>query len=107
MFNRLDLSRRPANLSLLDLRILPETKMQAALVLRTKAAAARNLLHLLMTIPKQPHFSADRAAITRTTFELETDPLVFRRHVVLVDQHRPSLICDDDVEHAGVPQLDH
>src|ERR1043165_5601819 len=88
------------------MRVFAEAEMQPSLVLRTKTAAARNLLHLLPSVPEQTHLRTDRAAITRRAFELETDPLVLRRHVLLVNEQRPSLIRDYDVEHAAIPQID-
>jgi hypothetical protein len=63
----------------------PQTKMKPALVLRTKTAAATNLLHLLPATKKQPHFRADRALVTRSPFEVECDPLVLRGNRILVN----------------------
>src|ERR1051325_2621742 len=88
------------------MRVLAEAEMETSLVLRTKTAAARNLLHVWPSVPEQTHLRTDRAAITRRAFELETDPLVLRRHVVLVNEQRPSLIRDYDVEHAAIPKID-
>src|SRR5215216_4641055 len=59
-----------------------------------------------MPIPEQAHFRADRAAITLRAFELKTDPLVLGSHVVLVDEQRSSLICNHDIEHATIPEID-
>src|ERR1043165_8926490 len=90
LLDRLDFSRRPANLGLFDVRILADAEVQTSLVLRAETTATRNLLHLLAPIPEQTHLRADRTAIARRAFEFETDPLVLGVHVVLVNQQRFS-----------------
>src|SRR5262245_7698411 len=79
--------------------------MYASLVLGAKTTATGNLLHLLVTIPEQTHFSTDRTAITRRALELETDPFVLRRHVVFINEQRSSLIRYHHIEHATIPQI--
>ena len=79
--------------------------MQPPLVLRGETAAAGNFLHLLLAVPEQRHLRADRAAVAGGAFQFEFDPLVFRRHRVLVNQQRPLLIGDHHVEHAAIPQI--
>ena len=79
--------------------------MQAPLILRRESAAPGNFLHLLLAIPEQRDLRADRAAIALRSFQLKFDPLVLRRHRVLVNQQRPSLIGDDHIEHAAIPQI--
>ena len=98
-------ARRPANYGLFDLRIFAQAKMQAPLVLRGEAAASGNFLHLLLAVPEQRDLGADRAAVAGGPFQLKFDPLIFRRHGVLVDQQRALLIGDHDIEHAAVPQI--
>ena len=68
----------PANHRLFNLRILAQSEMQPPLVLRRKAAAAGNFLHLLLPIPEQRDLRADRAAIAGGSFQLKFDPLVLR-----------------------------
>jgi hypothetical protein len=80
--------------------------MKSALVLRTKTTTARNLLGLLMTVPEQTKLCADRSAITRGAFELKTDPLVLRRHVVLINQLLAFLIRHDHIQHTTIPDID-
>ena len=98
-------ARRPADHGLFHLRIFAQAEMQAALVLRGEAAAAGNFLHLLLAVPEQRDLRADRAAVAGGAFQFEFDPLIFRRHRVLVDQQRALLVGDHNIEHAAIPQV--
>ena len=102
---RLDFPRRPTNHYLLDVRLFPQTEMQAALILRPEAAAPRDLLHLLLPIPEQPHLCANGAAVADAAFQCKGDPLVVRRDGVLVQQQRPFLIGHHHIQHATIPQI--
>src|SRR5262245_41513066 len=102
---RLDLSRRPTNHRLLDVRVLPQTEMQAALILRGESATTRDLLHLLLPIPEQPYLCANGAAVANAAFQRKRDPLVIRLYGVLVEQQRPFLIANHHVQHATIPQI--
>src|SRR5687767_14236067 len=84
--NRLDPSRGPVNLGLLEACVFAESKMQAALVLGAETTATRNVLDLSPAIPKQPNLSPDRAAVAGCALEIESDPFVFRGHGVLVEE---------------------
>ena len=86
---RLDVPRRPTNHCLLDMGVFPQTEMQAALILRGEAAATRDLLHLLLPIPEQPHLCANGAAVADAALQGKGDPLIVRRHSVLVQQQWP------------------
>ena len=99
----LDFARGPANHGLLDLRELAQTKMQSPLILRGESTPSRNFLYLLLTVPKQRDLRADCASITLGPLEIKLDPLVFGNHRVFVNEQRPSLIGDNDVEHALIP----
>ena len=79
--------------------------MQPALVLRGETAASGNFLHLLLAVPEQRDLGADRAAVAGGAFQFKLDPLIFRRHRVLVNQQRPLLVGDHNVEHAAIPQI--
>src|SRR4029453_7954740 len=81
---RLDLPRRPTNHRLLDVRPFPQTEMHAALILRGESAATRDLLHLLLPIPEQPHLCGHGAGVADAAFQGQGDPLVVRPHGVLV-----------------------
>ena len=67
-WKRLDLPRRPTNHRLLDLGVFPQAEMQAALILRGESAATRDLLHLLLSIPEQPHLGANGTAVADAAF---------------------------------------
>ena len=97
--------RRPTNHDLLDVRLFAQTEMQAALILRPKAAATRHLLHLLLPIPEQPHLRANGAAVADAAFQVKSDPLMVRRDGILVQQQRPFLIGDHDIQHATIPEI--
>src|SRR3984885_81921 len=79
--------------------------MQPPIMLRCKTAAAGNLLHLLLTVPKQDNLGADGAAVTGRPFQFKFNPLVLRCHRVLVKQQRPVLIGHNHIEHATIPQI--
>src|SRR5918911_905786 len=96
-FYRLRLTRRPANDGLLNARVLAQSEMEATLVLGAESAAARHLLHLLLPVPKQPHLSANRAAVARRPLKLEADPAVLGQGAVFVDEQRPFLIRYDHI----------
>src|ERR1044072_6323312 len=102
-FNRLRLARGPADFDALDARALAQTEVEWALVLRAEAAAARDLLHLLLPRPVDAHLRAQTAAVTLRAFELEPDPSVLRRDGVLVDKERPALARQHPGEHAALP----
>ncbi len=73
--------------------------------MRGKTTATGNFLRLLLAIPEHRDASADRAAVAGGSFQLKLDPLVLRRHRVLVHQQWPILVGDRDVEDAAVPQV--
>src|SRR5215510_3100189 len=104
-YERLDLPRRPTNHRLLDVRLFPQTEMQAALILRCESAATRDLLHLLLPIPEQPHLCANGAAVADTAFQCKGDPLVVRCDGVLIQQQRPLLIDHHHIQHTTIPQI--
>src|SRR5205823_2417198 len=99
------LPRRPTNHRLLDVRLFPQSEMQAALILRPEAAATRDLLHLLLPIPEQPHLRANGATVADAAFQFKGDPLVVRRDGILVQQQRPFLVDDHDIQHATIPEI--
>ncbi len=66
----LDGSGRPANLDAIDGRDASESKVQAALILRTEATASGNFLHLLLAVPEHAHFSADGASIAAASCQV-------------------------------------
>src|SRR5215510_5054095 len=101
-YERLDLPRRPTNHRLLDVRLFPQTEMQAALILRCESATTRDLLHLLLPMPEQPHLCANGAAVADAAFQGKGDPLVVRRHGVLVQQQRSFLISHYHIQYAAV-----
>src|SRR5438874_989004 len=96
----LRLARRPFDYCFFDLGILTQSEMEPALVLGGVTVAARDLLHLLPAVPIEPNAGADGAAITLRPFELELYPLILRYCRVFVNQERPFLVGDDDVQHA-------
>ena len=63
--------------------VLAQAEVQAALVLRRVAAAAGDLLHLLLAVPEQLDLRADGAAVALGPFELELDPVVVLATVFL------------------------
>ena len=68
-------ARRPADHCLLDLRILAQAEVQAAVILRCEAVAAGDLLQLLFAVPIQGNLRANGAAIALRAFERELDPV--------------------------------
>jgi len=60
----LNFARGPANHDFFNVGIPPQAEMQPPVILRGETAATGDLLHLLLTIPKQRHLGADRAAVT-------------------------------------------
>src|SRR4051812_16024273 len=79
--------------------------MQASLVLRAEAVTARNFLNLLLAIPEESDLGTDCAAVARCAFKLKSNPTVFRRGGVPVDEQRAALVSDYYIEHAPVPQI--
>ena len=53
---------RASDFHAIDARAGADAEVQAALVLRAEAAAAGDLLHLLLAAPEQPYFGSDGAA---------------------------------------------
>src|ERR1044071_9022417 len=90
--NRLRPARGPADFDALDARALPQPEVERALVLRAEAAAARDLLHLLLPRPVDAQLRAQRAAVALRALKLEPDPRVLRRDRVLINQERPALV---------------
>ena len=84
---------------------LAQTEMQAPLILRTEAAAARHLLPLLLTIPKDPHIGSDCAAIAAASDQIELDPLVARIDMIFIKQNGAFLISDNRVERTRVTEI--
>jgi hypothetical protein len=74
-WQRLDLPRRPTNYHLLDLGAFPQAEMQATLILRGESTATRDLLHLHLPIPGQPHLCANGAAVAGAAFQGKGNPL--------------------------------
>src|ERR1700724_835022 len=105
LFNGLQLAGGPANHGPFKTRVLAQTEMQSPLILCGKTAASGNLLHLLPPAPEKSNLGADRASVTRRSFQFELDPLVFRSHRVLVYQQRPILVGHDNVENTTIPQI--
>src|ERR1700691_4160340 len=87
------LTRRPPNLDPIDGASLTQSEVQTRLVLRAKAAAAGDFLHLLLAVPRHPHLRADGAAVALTALHLELDPPVVRRYRVPIQQQRPPFIA--------------
>ena len=92
----------------------PRPKCSAPLVLRAEARSARHLLHLLLAVPEhgRPRRRSRCGSCTRRArcraaraFEIEPDPGAARRDLVAVEQQRPALVGDDDVERAAIPQV--
>src|SRR5215813_1878411 len=104
-YERLYFPRRPTNHHLLDVRLLPQAEMQAALILSPKSAATRHLLHLLLPIPEQPHLRTDGTAVANTAFQVKGHPFVVRRDGVLLQEQRPFLIDNHHIQHATIPKI--
>src|SRR5688572_8441647 len=79
--------------------------MEAPLILCTKTAAARNLLHLLLPIPKQAYLSSDCTTVAGCPFQFKTNPLVVWNCIVLVNKQRPSLVSNNNIQHSAIPQV--
>src|SRR5262245_51173018 len=110
----LHLPGRPADDSLVDRGAGSQPEVQRPLVLRAEAGSARDLLHLLLAVPEHGDLGPDRAAVraaawraagTARPFEIEPDPGAPGRHLVAVEQQRPALVGDDDVEGAAIPEV--
>ena len=69
--------------------VFPQAEMQAALILRGESAATRDLLHLLLPMPEQPHLCANGAAVAEAAFQGKRDPLVVRVTVFLYSSNGP------------------
>src|SRR5262245_19834687 len=98
-------ARRPANLDAIDVRVFSEAEVQAPLILRAEAAAARDFLSLPLAVPEDPNLSADGAAIARRAFKLEVDPFVIGSDGVFIKQRGTLLIGDHGVELAAVGEI--
>src|ERR1044072_2553854 len=107
LLNRLRLARGPADFDALDARAPTQPEVERALALRAEAAAARDLLHLLLPRPVDAHLRAHGRTVTLRAFQFEPDPRVLRRDVILINQKRAALVRHHHVEHAAVPQIDH
>ena len=79
--------------------------MQTSLILGTKAAATRNLLHLLFVLPKQTDLGANGASIAFCAFQLKFNPRIGRRDLIFVKQHGPSLICNYGIERPVITEI--
>src|SRR5918993_3903065 len=110
----LRLAGRPADDRPLDGGARAESEVQAALILRAEARAARHFLYLTASVPEDFDLRADPAPIAArrpcgvgaaAALELERDPLAVRRHLVLIQQHRSALVRHDDVERAAVGEI--
>src|SRR5580704_3412522 len=101
--NGLDFAGWPANHGLFNLWILAQPEMYSAIILCGETAAAGNILHLLLPIPEQRDLSADGTAVTGGSFQLKLYPLVPRGHGVFVKQQRPTLVGDNNIQHATIP----
>ena len=74
------------DLDAINARAGADSEVQAALILRAEAAAAGDLLHLLLAVPEKVRFRSDGAAIAGAALQLKLDPVVPRRDLVFVDQ---------------------
>ena len=85
--------------------VLIATKVQPALILCAKPAAAAYLLHLNLVIPVQLDARANRTSVARTAFQLEINPMTSRLDRVAIHQQWSALIRDDDIERASVAEI--
>ena len=103
---RLYFSRRPSNHHLLDVRFLTQTEMQAALILRPKSAAARDLLHLVLAHSRRAA-PAVPMALRLLTLPSSSNAihLLSGVTVFLYSSNGPFLIDDHDIQYATVPEI--
>src|ERR1700688_3765881 len=81
--------------------------MQPAIVLRSKPAAAGNVLYLLLPVPIKSDLRANRTPVAPGSLQSKFDPLVLRVHGVLVDQQWSALVGDHYIADAAIPQIGH
>ena len=105
MVERLGDTRGPADDGLFNLWIFTEAEVQAQIVLCGESCSGGHLLKLLLAVPVEPDFRADGVAVALCGFEMELNPLLRRIDVVPVDEQRPILIGDDDIERAVIPEI--
>src|SRR5262245_47700024 len=84
--DRLSPARRPANHDAIDRAGGTQPVVQPSLILRAEPCGSGHLLCLHVPVPVKLHARTDRAVIAPGPFELELDPVAFRRDTVLVDE---------------------
>src|SRR5688572_697642 len=105
----LDLARRAARPAYAHLHRTgsgAEAETDAPVVLAREAAARRHDLQLAPTGELALDLRADRAGVRRAPAQAEADPAVVVARLVAVDEQRPLLVGDDEVERAVVEQVD-
>src|SRR5690606_24711573 len=95
LLDRLLNTGRPADHNPFDLRVGAEAEMKPPLVLSRISDAAAHLLELLLTVPPDPDFGADGAAVRSRSGQFECDPIIFLDHGVAVNERRATLIRHD------------
>src|SRR5581483_12361886 len=79
--------------------------MQPALILRAEAAATRDLLHLLLSIPENAHFGADCAAVALRAGQTELDPFISGINSILIQQEWPILVGYKSIQGSIVVEI--
>src|SRR3954465_1070009 len=104
--NRLDLPGRPADDGLLHLRGLAQAEMERALILGRVSAPPRDLLQLLLPVPRQADLRPDGASVGGLAPQIEADPSVLGGDRVFEHEEGAPLVGHDDVQDAAVPEVD-
>ena len=106
--NRLHLAGWPADHgSRYMLDIFPKSKVKPAIILRREAASARDLLNLLLIVPRQLNLRANRTAIAHGSLQVEFNPVISRRYRVFIQEQRPALVGNNYIQNSAIPQVSH
>src|SRR4051794_23438528 len=95
----------PLYFQTIDKSARAQAEMKAPLILGAEPAAAIHVLNLNLRVPMQRDPRPDGAAIAHCAFELHVDPVAAWLDRVPVDEQRPALVRNNDVENTTVRQV--
>ena len=95
----------PSNLSAVDSCCLPESEMNAEIVLRKIAATAADFGHLFLAARFDFDAGADGTSVTSRAFQPEADPMVRLAGVVPEEAGTAVEVDDENVEVAVIVEV--